>query len=435
MLNSPLLLNAFSLASLMTRQSKMLIMSFLFLPIFAWGQSTDSLIKKAVSERKQGNIEKSIVLLNTGLRSHPQNLRIKLELASSYFAKQDYTRARQFAEEVITNDSIPEVVRNNIEQFLTTIEQRKLKHHYLNTQLSSISRHNIKFFSGHDSNANIAPEDSLLDIGILDENSTQKRDSFNGLQYDYSRFTPMTLSSKNNGDSLFRHSGISLYYKGYNKIDSSDLYFLNGRTGIKYTSAKRWHTQGSLSLTHIGLDDNALVNYYRLSAQGGYKFKNSTLSLSLDTNHKHYFDNDDQDKEGYHFSQTLTYKLTLPLQSTLNISAINTLANLESKIFSYDATEYKVDLTVPITSKKKNKVRVVLSSSYNQNKYRGIEPLYKDKRQDTTHKHRIRLDVLNLYNTLDTELSYTYFDRQSNHDLHQYNRDLLMLSFKYPFGS
>jgi hypothetical protein len=111
------------------------------------------------------------------------------------------------------------------------------------------------------------------------------------------------------------------------------------------------------------------------------------------------------------------------------------LANLESKVYSYDATEYKIALTVPITSKKTNEIRVVLSSSYNQNKYRGVEPLYKDKRQDTTHKHRIRLDVLNLYNTLDTELSYTYFDRQSNHDLHQYNRDLLMLSFKYPFGS
>jgi hypothetical protein len=407
----------------------------LLIPSFVWGQSADALINQAVNERQQGNIKKSIDLLNSGLRNHPENLRIKLELASGYFAQKDYILAKQFAQEVMANDSIPEVVRSNIEQFLTTIQQQKLKHQYLNKHLASFSRHSLKFFSGHDSNANVAPEDNLLDIGTLDENSIQQSDSFYGLQYDYSRFTPMALSSSKKGASLFRHSGISLYYKDYSKIDSSDLYFLNARMGMKYTSNKHWYTQGRLSLTHIGLDEKALVNYYRLSVQGGYQFNNSSLSLSLDTNHKHYFDNDDQDKEGYHFSQTLTYKLTLPLQSTLNISAINTLANLESKVYSYDATEYKIALTVPITSKKTNEIRVVLSSSYNQNKYRGIEPLYKDKRQDTTHKHRIRLDVLNLYNTLDTELSYTYFDRQSNHDLHQYNRDLLMLSFKYPFGS
>lgn len=435
MSNSLLLQNIFLLTSLMTKRSRILLFSCLLIPSFAWGQSADALINQAVNERQQGNIKKSIDLLNSGLRNHPENLRIKLELASGYFAQKDYTLAKQFAQEVMASDSIPEVVRNNIEQFLTTVKQQKLKHQYLNKHLAGFSRHNLKFFSGHDSNANVAPEDNLLDIGTLDENSIQQSDNFYGLQYDYSRFTPMALSSPKKGASLFRHSGISLYYKDYSKIDSSDLYFLNARMGMKYTSNKHWYTQGRLSLTHIGLDEKALVNYYRLSAQGGYQFKNSTLSLSLDTNHKHYFDNIDQDKEGYHFSQTLAYKLTLPLQSTLNISAINTLANLESKVYSYDATEYKIALTVPITSKKTNKVRIVLSSSYNQNKYRGIEPLYKDKRQDTTHKHRIRLDVLNLYNTLDTELSYTYFDRQSNHDLHQYNRDLLMLSFKYPFGS
>lgn len=405
----------------------------LLYPALSWGQSAspmpNTLIQQAVDQRQQGNVERSIQILYSGLQLHPQNLRIKLELASSYFANQEYDYARKLAQEVAVHDDIPDVVRSNIKQFLSMIEQRQPE-----VRSKSLSRHNLHAFTGYDSNANIAPEDQLIDIGELSKDSVQQSDHFYGLQYDYSHFTPVALKQPKAGESFFYHSGFSVYYKDYLDVDSSDIYFINARAGAKYSFSERWNLQGKASITHIGLDQQALVNYYDLSAQLGYRFDNASLSFALENNHKDYDDSEDRDKQGYHISPSIHYRLMLPKQALLNLEARHTAANLNSNEHAFDAHEYKATLAIPFTVLTQP-MQVEVSTGRSHSHYRGLEPHYDDKRQDTTDKHSLKLNVLKLYRQLNMELSFSRFERQSNHEIHEYKRDLVTLSVKYPFGS
>lgn len=59
------------------------------------------------------------------LSHHPQLLRVRLELARSFFAMGDYPNARKQFEIVLATEGLPEPVVRNIEKFLTAIQQRK----------------------------------------------------------------------------------------------------------------------------------------------------------------------------------------------------------------------------------------------------------------------------------------------------------------------
>ncbi|WP_036566375.1 tetratricopeptide repeat protein [Oceanospirillum beijerinckii] len=389
-----------------------------------------ALIKAAVDERQQGNVKKSIQILHSGLQLHPGNLRIKLELASSYFANEEYDYARKLAQEVAVHEDIPDVVRNNIKQFLALIAQRQPE-----GKSKSLSRQNINVFSGYDSNANIAPADQSIDIGELTKDSVQKNDSFYGLQYDFARFTPVTLKQPQQGESLFYHAGVSLYFKDYLDVDGSDIYFINARSGAKYNFSKQWSLQGRVAMTHIGLDKQKLVNYYDLSSMLDYRFDRSNLSLNLEANFKDYYDSDDRDKNGYHLSPSVSYKFMLPKQVIIRLKAGHTAANLKSTVHSYTASEYGLNISVPFTLFEEQRFIVELGTGKTSSYYRGIETHYRDKRQDTTYKHSLKLNALNIYQQLNMELSYNWYKRHSNHDIHEYQRELVTLSFKYPFGS
>lgn len=403
------------------------------LPAIAWGQAPVqplTLIEEAVVERQQGNIERSIQILSSGLQLHPGNLRIKLELASSYFANEEYDYARKLAQEVAVHADIPDVVRNNIKQFLALIEQRQPE-----DKGKSLSRHNINFFSGYDSNANIAPADQSIDIGELTKDSVQKEDSFYGLQYDYSLFTPVALKQAQPGESLFYHSGISLYFKDYQDVDSSDIYFINARLGAKYSFSKQWSLQGKASITHIGLDGEQLVNYYDLSSILDYRFDRSSLSFGIEANFKDYYESDDRNKNGYHLSPSVNYKFMLPKQAIINLKARHTAANLRSNIDSYTASEFSATASLPFTLFKDQRFIIELGTGKTSSYYRGVEAHYRDKRQDDTYKYSLKLNALNVYQRLNMELAYNWYKRHSNHEIHEYQRELVTLSFKYPFGS
>lgn len=406
----------------------------LLYPALSWGKTLaptlpQSLIAEALVERQLGNVERSIQILHSGLELHPENLRIKLELASSYFANQEYDDARKLAQEVAGQGDIPDVVRNNIKQFLAMIEQRQP-----DARSKTITRHMLNLFSGYDSNANIAPEDQQIDIGELTQDSIQQSDQFYGLQYDYSRFTPVTLSQPDIGESFYYHSGISLYYKDYQDVDSSDIYFINARAGVRYKLSNDWNLQGKVSVTHIGLDEQALVNYYDLSALLAYRFDHSTLSFALESSHKEYSYSEDSDRQGYHISPGLRYKVMLPKQASFNVDVKHTAANLSSNQHAYDAYEYKAILALPFNVYKQP-MSLEIMTGRNHSHYRGIETHYTDKRHDTTEKYSLKISAHQLYRQLNMELSYNWLERQSNHEIHQYQRELVTLSLKYPFGS
>ena len=384
-----------------------------------------NLVNIAITERDKGNITESIRILSQGLENNPDNLRMKIELASSYYSNKNLPMAKQLVAEVLADNTLPQVVRSNADRFLRLIEERE----FMGNKFTSKYKNTLSVFYGHDSNANIAPNDAILDIGRLPESSTEQSDDFYGALFDLSYAKPIAINSQNIRESLYSLSGLSLYSKDYNHVNESDMLVISGRTGLNYVSSGHWYTKGKISVTHIRLDETNLVNFYRLSGQWGYHFKSSRFSLSLASNHKDYQQPEDHGKQGYQFSQTIRYRIYIYDDIELMISANNSDTNLNKKSYSYHSNKTMLSLSAPLS----NSIDLYLSSQYTKNKYRDLEKYYSSKREDTILKHRVQIEFNNFYGDFDAEFSYSLSDRQSNNDIHTYDRDVSMLSLKYNF--
>lgn len=389
----------------------------------ALDQEASDLVNDALSERDSGNVSGSINILSLGLENNPNDLRIKLELASSYFFDKNYAVARQLVNEVLLEDTLPKTVRENADRFLQIIEMRG----NIDNRFLSKYKNSLNVFSGHDTNANLAPSDSLLDIGQLPESFTQNADDFYGLAYDFSFSNPIEVVNNDKVESLYQRSGISVYSKNYDNTDKSDLLVVSGRTDVSYFSRSQWYARASAAFTHVKLGGDSLVDYYRLSGKLGYQFDSSVLSLTLSTNKKNYVHSGDKEKEGYQFSQLINYRIDMPYDLMLTLNAENSLMNLNESSYSYHSNTVGFSIYAPLG----NHVNLFVGSGYTKNKYRDFEKYYLQKRVDTVLKHRVQFELTEIYDDVGVELSYTNLDRVSNNDIHTYDRDVFMLSLKY----
>jgi len=387
----------------------------------------NDLVDEALSERDSGNVSESINILSEGLENNPNDLRIKLELASSYFFDKNYADARRLVNEVLLADTLPKTVRENADRFLQIIEMRG----NVDNRFLSKYKNSLNIFSGRDSNANLAPADSLLDIGQLPESFTENADDFNGFSYDFSFTNPIEIGKKGESESLYQRSGISVYKKNYDSVDQSDLLVVSGRTDISYFSRDQWYSKANAGITHIKLGHKSLVNYYRLTGQLGYQFESSVLSFTFSTNKKDYVHSEDSEKEGYQFSQAVNYRIDMPYDMILTLNAENSLMNLNEDSYSYHSNRVQFSVFAPLS----DSISLYLGSGYTKNDYRDFEKYYLKKRRDTILKHRVQLEIDDIYEDFGIELSYTNYDRRSNNDIHIYDRNVLMFSLKYAFNN
>lgn len=368
----------------------------------------------------------SLLLINCSsmaLGQDVNDLREKLELASSYFSEKNYADARILVTEVLSEETLPKTVRENADRFLQIIKMRG----NLDNRFLSKYKNSLNVFSGRDTNANLAPGDALLEIGTLSESYTQRADDFYGLSYDFSVSNPIEVVNKDKVESLYQRSGFSVYSKNYNTVDKSDLLVVSGRTDLSYFSRNQWYTSASAAITHVKLGGDSLVDYYRLSGKLGYQFDSSVLSLTLSTNKKNYVHSGDKEKEGYQFSQTINYRVDMPYDVILTLNVENSLMNLNESSYSYHSKTVGYSIYTPLG----DYVRLVVGSGYTKYNYRGLEKYYLQQRADTVLKHRLQLEISEIYDDIGVELSYTNFDRLSNNDIHTYDRDVFMLSLKY----
>jgi hypothetical protein len=405
---------------------------FLVLYIFLFTTSvsgSNKAVTIAIEKREQGYVQQSIYILNQALISDPNNLYIKMELASSYFMAGESSLAKKLAEDVISVESLPVIVRKNISNFIALIDKKGA----LPSADEYIRRHSVSLFSGYDSNATIAPSDSLIDIGELSDSSVKRAEYFSGLMYNFSQFkkVPLNNKKKNIATSLYHYTGLTLYNKNYSGLDSSDLLLLSARAGFKYTAEDQWYTKAKVELAHIELDHSSLVNYYNLSTQTGYQYGKSEVAIRLAAKLKDYYQATDRSKNGNDVKQTLLYQYHFPKKVIMELNASYTRSRLNDKSYSFDSIEYGASLKFPL---RKN-INLNISSSFSKNKYKDIQKHYENKRIDSTHRKQIKIDFLNVYNDVDAQLSYSYVDRESNHDINAYNRRLLMMTLKYRFGS
>ncbi len=390
-----------------------------------YSQPQNTLLEQAIEARNTGEVELSIALLNQELMTNPLNLRLKIELASSYFLLQEYDKAETLALEVLDSDAIPPTVRSNITMFVAKIKQKQ------NSQsaVKFTQYHTVNVFSGHDSNANVAPADSTIDIGTLTESSAQKSSPFLGLSYDFTQFKPIQASTKHTSQ-MYHYNGVTFYNKDYFDLNQSDLMYLGARAGIKYDFSNQWFSKAKVAFTYIDLNNQKFAHDYLLSSQLGYTKSQSEIALQLSGNYKNYFRNVDQPKKGHTLKQSLLYRYEFKNNADFHFSVSNQDANLKQDRYSYDSLDYSTSFSLPVNEE----VKLTLGGSYTKNKHRDIQQHYSHKRHDTLKKYHLKLNVLNIFQGFDSQFSYQYAERDSNNQINVYNRNLLMATLTYQFG-
>lgn len=387
------------------------------------------LIENAIKQRDSGQIRQSVTLLEQGLALAPDNPRLKMELALSYFMAKNYDKARVLAEEVLAEEDIPEVVRANIFDFVAQIDATEK-----NTQQdTSLSRHKGFVYYGHDSNANVAPEDAQIDIGQLSSSSVERSDRFIGWLYDYSNFKFVKPKhpaiGQNKQSRFYYYHGFSFYGKKYDTVNTSDILYANGRTGLNYNITDNWFAKAKVNMAYIRLNNASLVNYYQLDGEVGYRIGHSKISMKLADNYRDYFNEKHLKFEGHHIRQSLVYTFSKNHAFDILAQATNHDANLNEKSYSYDGTDLSLSMHLYLT----DHIVLGLSGEHNKNNYRDIQQYYLDNRRDEIAKYQLKIRILDLYSGLDTELSYSSIKRESNHQINEYNREIITLSLQYNF--
>lgn len=415
--------DSFSLTQSLTVRVSYFLISALFYSAGSLASTSNEAIEIAVAERRAGEIRKSIETLRSVQMRYPTNLRAKVELASSYYAIAKFDRARVLIDEVLSSKNLPDTVRANVTRFSEQINFRIFQ----NQKFPANYRNKLTLFSGYDSNANIAPDDALLDIGRLNESATEKSDDFVGVIYDASYQIPLDLGHLQRHETMKNRGGITVYSKDYRDIDRSDMQVINLFNEIDLITRDKWLFKTKATLTHVRLDDDSLVNYYRLTGDIGYRFDRSLLFFTVEGKDKHYFDSDDDGKEGLELSQALHLRVKLPQSIDVTLGIRHAENDVEDLAYSYKSNRFSIAAAMALSERS----RFRLSSYYTKSQYHGVEKHYSSKRKDSSYRHSATLSYVDLFDNIDVELSYTAFTRNSNNDIHTYDRNVVMVSLKY----
>ena len=196
-----------------------------------------------------GKFEEALSAFNLILMEEPSNSRVKLEVAQTYFAMENYDESEKIFKDVLKNDSLPPLVKKNVELTLESLKQTNKKN-YLRTTLM--------FGFGYDSNIeNYSSE--YLTLSSNNERSDRITDYVFSLNHEYKFLDNLSLENK--------FLGYSQKYLDYQE-KNIDLIVLG--TALAYYKGDYKYSVG-LDFNHVWLDKTGYLNNYAVSPSIQYK--------------------------------------------------------------------------------------------------------------------------------------------------------------------
>lgn len=178
-----------------------------------------------------GHASEGVFALERVISLDPDNHAARLELARGYFVLEEYARARQEFETVLTVDP-PQDIVDRVNLYLDAIATQEGRY---NTTHAAF----IEFGLGSDSNANSGPDITSFDIGTftipLDINSQEQDDNFADLKLSYKFSTPVAP-----GISYF--IGLDGNFHNNEDLNQFDTQTYTLDTGFKFLQAKNVYT-------------------------------------------------------------------------------------------------------------------------------------------------------------------------------------------------
>ena len=379
---------------------------------------------EAIGMRDNGDVDSAVVMFNDILTDSPGATRVHLELAVAYFKQKKFQLSIEQLEMVIENNSIPSVVKINVNRLLAQAR--------LQEDIKPKSRHrirgNVKVIAGYDTNANAANDTADLDVGTLTTTATNDHYLGFGAKFNYSYVIPNTFELMGQPTATNITAGMSVSDKNYNEVDVANQSIVSAYSGIGLEQYGRWKTDVKVKADFIVLDHDYTARFVTVQPSFGVDTGTGFLRASPYYTKRVYVYSDDEGLEGDRTGLVVDYRTALGESASVRISLEGASTDINENWRSYD----KEKLSALFIGKVSSEVMVFLLTSYEENAYQDVEENYSDKREDDVLRAVIGGNVT-ASSGLDLGLKFVYTDQMSNHDLHTYDRLVLETSVGYVF--
>lgn len=375
----------------------------------------------AIAAIDSGHANEGVFALERVLALDANNHAARLELARGYFILEEYSRARQEFETVLTINP-PEDVVDRVNRYLDAIVTKEGR--YKTTQTAF-----VEFGLGSDSNASSGPDLVSYDVGgiavPLDISSRELADNFSEFKLSYKVSTPVSPST-----SYFLALNAGLHNIAVNSQFDTRSYTLD--TGFKLLQAENVFTIDVLA-QQFELDGN---DYRQLTGINSNWLHNltehSTVQLYLQLARLDFELLTTRDADtislGSSYSKMFSMKFSPVLIAGFYLAQddpkLNTAAALEGTERDY----YGVQLATIIGASESLSAK--LSVSYQDVKYGLPSSLTGETRQDEYLSTSLDL-VWRLARSWELSTKASLTKNGSNNELYEYDRTLLSVNLRY----
>jgi len=375
----------------------------------------------AIAAIDSGHANEGVFALERVLSLDPDNYAARLELARGYFILEEYARARQEFETVLTV-SPPKDVISSVNLYLDAITVKEER--YKTTQSSFVD-----FGFGSDSNANSGPSIDSYDIGIftvvLDADSREQDDTFAELKLGYNVSTPISP-----GILYFLTLNADSHNNNDNSQYDTQAYTLD--TGLKFHKGKNLFTFDIFAQQlQLNRDDYRILTGLNSSWLNNLTQK-SALQLYLQLSTQNYDQLPTRDVSsvllGGSYSQKISTHYSPVLIAGLYLAQDDPKLNTDAARESTERDYFGVKLATILGLS--DKLSAQLSLRYQDTEYGMLSSFTGKTRRDDHFTQTLKF-TWRLERRWELSAKASLIKNESNVELYEYDRTVLSTNLRY----
>lgn len=368
-----------------------------------------------------GDYENALASYERVSINEPNNKRVVLEIAQTYFMLGMYEDSKERFNQMLSDPTIPDIVRNNILSRLETIES-KTKKHFLG--FSALLGY------GFDSNINNTTGIGSYSVYIpqlstnLNLSPDDKKDST------FAEGGLLLNHVYKHNDTLSFRNGVTFYTQSYTEDDSKDLSLISLNTTPIYNVDKT-NYMVTFGYDHIWYNDVAYLNNYYIAPKISHMIQNNLIyEASIKLLEKDFFTpNQDKDSTSYELSNKLMYQ-----NNTFGIFGTEIILGTENEEKEARTDVSKDYFSLKLTHAYKISSLLTLNSNigFIDTNYKDEDINFVSKREDESYNLGAGLSYEYSKQTT-LGLSYNYLNQNSNHEPFEYDKQVVKTYLYYNF--
>lgn len=408
-----------AMQSYQNKNYKVALEEFLKIKSFSDSAKVDYYIGRSYYEL--GDYEQALAAYERVAINEPNNKRVILETAQTYFMLGMYEEARSRFDIILADPTVPEIVKSNILARLNTIDS-KTKKHFTNFA--------VLLGYGFDTNINNTTGIGSYSVYIpqlsTNLNLTPEKEKDSTFQEMGAVFNHIY---KYREDIALRNSA-TFYRQVYTEDSKKDLSLISLSTTPIYTMGKTNYMM-TFGIDHIWYDDEAYLNNYYVAPKISHLIKDNLIyEGSIKITQKDFFKpNTNKDSISYELSNKIMQQ-----DNKYGIIGIEAILGTEKRDKDVRTDVSKDYFTLRLNHTYKLSSSLSLNSNIG---YSDIDYKYKDinfltKRDDEIYTFGVGLSYEYSKKTI-LGLSYNYTNQNSNHEPFDYDKQVVKTSLYYNF--